>query len=102
MTLNRSDIKAALDQALAGSHKLKLTFNKDAFVDMFYLLGMRGKIVQFTDIDYLNLHAVASSKSWEKVPRDVTIYLPKDFNEDGGDWFLYRMTERALEAIAVA
>lgn len=102
MTLKFDDIKAALDQARAGSHKLKLTFKENAFADIFFLLGMRGKIVQFPDIDYMNLYAVGQSKRWERVPRDVTITLPPDFNADSEDWFLGRMTETVLEAISVA
>lgn len=99
--LKWSDIKAALDQAVAGSHKLELTFKEDAFSDIYFLLGMRGKIIQMPDVDYMNLWAVANSKKWEKVPRNVTITLPPDFHKDAMDWFLGRMTESVLEAILV-
>lgn len=100
--LQRTEIKAALDAALAGSRKLKLTFNGNAFVDILYLLGMNEKIVQMPEMAYMNLYAVAASKSWDGVPRDVTITLLAGFNEVAEDWFLGRMNDRALAAIAVA
>ena len=120
--LKASDIKAALVQALAGSRKLKLTFNRDAFVDIFYLLGMtktikmpgpvspeeqrrdaeKRTIIEMNEWAYMNLYAVASSKQWEGVSREVLINLPASFDAESEEWFLGRMNARALEKITIA
>ena len=59
-------------------------------------------IIEMNEWAYMNLYAVASSKQWEGVSREVLINLPASFDAESEEWFLGRMNARALEKITIA
>lgn len=102
--LRREDVKAALDAALAGSRKLKLVFNRDAFTDIYYLLAMvHQNVVQLrNEFEAVLLQAIAQSHNWDNDKnRTVIVILPSTFDAEGEEFFLGRMKDRALESISV-
>ncbi|NQV13229.1 MAG: hypothetical protein HQ530_02910 [Parcubacteria group bacterium] len=96
----REQIEKAVQTALQGSRKVKITFKQEAIGDINYLLGMaQGNIVSLgSGVDAL-LMAIIQTHNWDNDQnRTLTITLTDTFDED---WFVGRM-HPALESIEVA
>jgi hypothetical protein len=93
----REKIQQAVQTALTGSRKVKITFKRDATDSVGYLLGMgRSGLFKFMNNAEGNLMAVAQSRNWgSDQNRSVTLELTPSFDLD---WFSGRL-DRALENI---
>jgi len=93
----KTQITQAVRVALVGSHKVKVTFRREAIFEVSYLLGMaKSGIVQLNNGTETTLRVVAQSRDWgDDQNRTATVTLMNQFDED---WFVERMY-RALEKI---
>ncbi|GBE16720.1 hypothetical protein BMS3Abin15_00542 [bacterium BMS3Abin15] len=93
----KNQILKAIQEALAGSRKLKITFKDGTVSYLAYLRGMqRGGIIGISDDDNLIIDAIMDSKKWGRDEnRTLTVTLKDSFDSA---WFTGRM-ERALERI---
>ena len=93
----RDMIAYAVNVALKGSRKVKITFRRECVRDIPYLLGMiKAKVVEVDSATEMNLRAVLGSYNWgDDSNRTVTVVLAAGFDES---WFASRLY-RALENI---
>ena len=98
----KTQITQAVQVALGGSRKVKITFRREAKTEVAYLLGMeRSGIIKLdgnNGNDKMNLMCVPASGDWgHDSVRTTTLTLTDQFDES---WFVDRL-ERALEKIEV-
>lgn len=96
--LMNDKITKAVEKALAGSRKVKITFKREAAGEVSYLLGMlnSGIVSLNNSDDQMTLLAVNQSRNWHSDrDRTVALTLTEKFDQE---WFTSRMY-RALEKI---
>ena len=95
----REQILKAVQEALAGSLEVRITFKETGKAGVVYLMGMvRNGIVSLSDRDLLTLSAVAQTIDWDNAgDRTVIVTLTEKFDRD---WFVGRMY-RELEKIEI-
>jgi len=93
----KTQITQAVRTALGGSRKVKITFKREATIEVNYLLVMaRSGIIQLNNGDEMTFMAVSQSKDWGgDRNRTTTLTLTDQFDEN---WFVGRM-DHALEKI---
>jgi hypothetical protein len=95
-----TQIKEAVQKALQGSRKVKITFRRDALSEVSYLLGMKNSGIISLNIGDEHVLALAlRTLDWGvDSNRTLIVTLTGKFDED---WFTGRM-RRALEKIEAA
>jgi hypothetical protein len=96
----RDQIIRAIQRALEGSGKIKITFKPDAVRKLAQLLNMNNAIVGLTLIDKINITTVLETSNWGEVNRSFIVQLIDMQAEVNQHWFAMRMSG-ALEAIEV-
>lgn len=93
----RAKITQAVQEALKGSRKVKITFKRNAISDINYLLGMANSgIISLNNADAQVLAIVVRTRNWSvDSNRIVLVTLTAKFDEQ---WFVQRLW-RALEKI---
>ncbi len=94
-------IKQVLEEALAGSRKVKITFKQEVFSgNILYLLIMiLNDEISMSRADRLMLRAIAEVRGWDPNNNDRAYMVTLTAKFDA-DWFCFRMHE-ALENIEV-
>lgn len=93
----QEQIRQAVWKALEGTHKVKITFKREAIGDIYFLLAMVSSgIVSLDNNDKTAMMSVLQSRSWNgDRNRTVLVTLTEKFNQE---WFTGRLF-RALEKI---